>query len=207
VSIQTICRVAAAWCSPGICPQSITAEKQRSCQGPKGIPARAQILHQIPFLLPLQKSSSSLENRRAFAVIVGFMLMARQMPAFYWWVISGLALTTTLSILLLYSAIAEQRFGGTFYNNIIAHLAEIKIIVQIVSRLLGTIHMFVLKKLFNLFTVQRFLTRSITLDCLKWWNSVCQLWLETSLPLRFLLPLILFTGEFLRDSINAAVAV
>jgi hypothetical protein len=133
--------------------------------------------------------------------------MARQMPAFCWWVISGLALTTILSILLLYSAIAEQRLGGTFYNSMIAHEAEIQIIVQIVSRLLGTIHMFVLKKLFNLFTVQRFLTCLITLDCLKWWNSMCQLWLDTSLPLRFLPSLILFTGDFLRDSINAAVAV
>jgi aromatic ring-opening dioxygenase LigB subunit len=36
--------------------------------------------------------------------------------------------------------------------------------------------------------------RSITLDCLKWWNSMCHLQFDMSLPLRFLLPLILFIG-------------
>lgn len=51
--------------------------------------------------------------------------------------------------------------------------------------------MYVLTKLFNLFTVQRLQTRPITLDCLKWWNSMCQLQLDTSLSLRYCFPLTL----------------
>ena len=51
--------------------------------------------------------------------------------------------------------------------------------------------MYVLTKLFHMFTVQRLQTRSITLDCLKWWNSMCQLQLDTSLSLRYLVPLTL----------------
>lgn len=133
--------------------------------------------------------------------------MARQMPGFRWAVISGLALTNVISILLLYFAYAQRTLSGPFYKLIVTHRAEVQIIVQIISQLLGMIHNSVLTKLLNVFTVERLQRRSITLDCLKWWNSICQLQLDMSLPLRFLFPLILFMGNYFCYSSDAAIAV
>lgn len=86
----------------------------------------------------------------------GFHVMARQASGFVWVVILGLALTMTISILLLYSACAQRRLSGTFYHTIVTNRAVVQIIVQIISQLLGIIHIFVLTRLFDVFTVQRF---------------------------------------------------
>lgn len=112
-----------------------------------------------------------------------------------WSVAPGLLLTTVLSILLVYSASRHQTFGGQFLQIIDNHRATTQIVVQIVSHMLGLIHIFALTKLFNAFTTKYFQQRAVTLDCLKWWNSICQLRFDHSLPLHFLLPLTGLIGK------------
>lgn len=105
--------------------------------------------------------------------------------------VPGLAVTTAISGLLLYWGSSGTTFSGAFYWDVINNRATVQLFVQVFAHFLGLIHMYVLTKLFNLFTVQRLQTRPITLDCLKWWNSMCQLQLDTSLSLRYCIPLTL----------------
>lgn len=112
-----------------------------------------------------------------------------------WIVAPGLLLTTVLSILLVYSASRHKTFSGQFLQIIDNHRATTQILVQIISHMLGLIHIFALTKLFNAFTTKYFQQRAVTLDCLKWWNSICHLQFDHSLPWRFLLPLTVLIGK------------
>ncbi|KAM3065384.1 hypothetical protein ACMFMF_011108 [Clarireedia jacksonii] len=97
--------------------------------------------------------------------------------------VPGLAITTGFSIYLLYLTITGNTFTGSFYNTIIGNRATVQIFVQVLSHLLGMIHVFVLTTLFNAFTRKWYQKRSISLDCLKWWNSMCNLQFDLVLSL------------------------
>ncbi|RDW58771.1 hypothetical protein BP6252_13247 [Coleophoma cylindrospora] len=107
-----------------------------------------------------------------------------------WVAVSGLIVTTTISTLLVYTTVKQKTYSNQLSDTINNHRATTQFFVQAVSHLLGLIHLFVLIRLFNAYTTKYFQQNAISLDCLKWWNSVCQLQLDLSLPMRFLLPLV-----------------
>jgi len=109
-------------------------------------------------------------------------------------ILPGLLLTTSVSILLIYADHTNKTFTGSLYNFVISNRATIQIVVQVVSHLLGLVHLFILTAVFNAFTRKWFVRNAVSLDCLKWWNSMCQMKFDTSLPLQFLLPLAVFIG-------------
>lgn len=114
------------------------------------------------------------------------------LPGWVLWIaVPGLVVTTAFSGLLLYWSSSGTTFSGAFRQDVITNRATVQLLVQVLSHFFGLTHMYVLTKLFNLFTVQQLQTRSITLDCLKWWNSMCQLQLDTSLSLRYTISLTL----------------
>lgn len=138
---------------------------------------------------PLLSAPAS-PDTRALVVSTPTKRLRLTLPGWVLWIaVPGLVVTTAISGLLLYWGSSGTTFSGAFHHDVITNRATVQLLVQVLSYLLGLTHMYVLTKLFNLFTVQRLQTRSITLDSLKWWNSMCQLQLDTSLSLRYTIPL------------------
>lgn len=107
----------------------------------------------------------------------------------------GLLLTTTLSGLLLFTACTNTTFTGTSYNFVTSNRATIQIVIQLISHALGLLHVLVITTAFNVFTRKWHAKQAVSLDCLKWWNSMCNLRLDASLPRHFIMPLVFFIGE------------
>jgi succinate dehydrogenase hydrophobic anchor subunit len=112
-------------------------------------------------------------------------------------VVAGLILTTTVSGFLLYLAYKEKTFQGAIYTRVVSNRPIVQIFVQLISQFFSLIHIFVLTKLFNGFTIERLQKRPVSLDCLKWWNAMCQRQWDSTLPSRLLWPLAGFICQYL----------
>ena len=108
--------------------------------------------------------------------------------------VPGLLITSVISTTLTIYAPTYQISYGSFSQLVINHRSIIQVIVQILAHAFGLIHVFVLTTLFNFSTRLSFSRRPVSLDYLKWWNSVCHLRTDWSLPMQLLVPLLVFIG-------------
>jgi len=146
---------------------------------------------EIPLLpLPNPKSLASVDSAELTK-----HLEPHGFPPWLKFGIMGITTTTVISILLMYAERKHIAFDGTFYNLVAGNRATVQIVVQVLSHGLGLAQIFILTSLFNAFTREWSQERDVSLDCLKWWNMMCSMKFDTSLPLHFLIPLALFIGK------------
>ena len=107
--------------------------------------------------------------------------------------VPGLILTTVVTSLVLWSDRSNWSNAGWFYQLVTENRATVQIFVQIVSQLLGAIHVYTVCTLINLATRLRLVGKSTELDLLKFWNAVCGLRIDWSLPYRLLVPVGVFS--------------
>ena|SRR2546429_6270851 len=108
--------------------------------------------------------------------------------------VPGLFITTVISTTLIIYAPTHQISSGSFPQLVINYRSVTQVIVQVLAHALGLIHVFVLTTLINFSTRLSFSRRPVSLDYLKWWNSVCHLRTDWSLPIHLLVPLLVFIG-------------
>ena len=103
-------------------------------------------------------------------------------------VLSGLLLTTSATSMLLWSDRSSWTNAGQFYQVVTTYRARTQIVVQLLSHALGAIHVYTLCTLINLATRLHLKRQPVTLDHLMFWNALCGVRLEWSLPFWRLLP-------------------
>lgn len=118
-----------------------------------------------------------------------------KIPSWFIYGVIELLLTTIISTLLILTTHKNKTFANPFYNFVVNYRATIQTIVQLVSHLLGLVHIFIITKVFNFITRKRFQKGAVSLNCLSWWDSMCSRRFDTSLPFRFLLLVSLFIGR------------
>lgn len=111
--------------------------------------------------------------------------------------VPGLLLTSIVIILLLWSDRSNWTDTGRFYQLITNNRATSQIFVQVISQCLGAVHVHVLCTLINFATRLRLTKRPTALDQLKFRSALCGVRLDWSLPLRSLLPLMIFAAMVL----------
>lgn len=89
--------------------------------------------------------------------------------------VPGLIVTTLLSSILIYLEVAGTASHGQFFDLVNEHRASIQIIVQLLSHILGLVYILVLTTCLNYATRLQFAKRSVSLDHLQWWSSMCNL--------------------------------
>ena len=104
----------------------------------------------------------------------------------------GLVLTSIIAILLLVSDRTRWTETGPLYRVVAGNRASIQIIVQILANCFGAIHVHTICVLINFSTRLRLARKAFKMDRLKFWNALCTKSLDLALPLRLLLPLIMF---------------
>ncbi len=106
--------------------------------------------------------------------------------------VPGLILTTLATSLLLGLDGSHWTDSGSFYQSVNNNRATSQLFVQVISQCLGALQVRILCSLINLSTRLRLSRRPVDLDLLKFWNAVCGVRLDWSLPTRTLAPLIAF---------------
>ena len=106
--------------------------------------------------------------------------------------LAGILLTTSATWVLLWSDRSNWTNAGQFYEIVTGHRASSQIVVQLLSHALGAIYVYISCTLINLATRLRLCQRPMTLDHLTFWNALCGVRLDWSLPFRRLIPLTLF---------------
>ncbi|CZR64429.1 uncharacterized protein PAC_14327 [Phialocephala subalpina] len=81
--------------------------------------------------------------------------------------IPGLLVTSALAIFLIDTSRTNTVFSGSFYTFTIENRATIQIFIQVLSHVLGSIHLFAITAVFNAFTRRLFSKRAISLDFLS----------------------------------------
>jgi hypothetical protein len=114
-------------------------------------------------------------------------------PVFVWKILGGLVVTTIISILLLIHH--DETFIGRPYHFVSSKPVIISAVIQVVSHRLGLIHVSVLTTWFNIFTRKWYRKRAVSLDCLKWWSSMCSRKFDTDLPFHLTFALVVFIGR------------
>ena len=87
----------------------------------------------------------------------------------------GLLITTALLSALLATDVLHSTISGSLYNNVITHQASVGLIVQLLSGLLGLVHVTVICRLINYATLLRLNKSAVNLDVLR-------IWVDMSLP-------------------------
>jgi hypothetical protein len=103
-----------------------------------------------------------------------------------------LALTSIVTTLLLWSDRNHWTETGRLYQLVIGNRASVQIIIQVLASCFGAIHVYVLCVLVNFSTRLRVAEKPYKLDRLKFWTAICTQRLDWSMPLRFLIQLIMF---------------
>ena len=100
----------------------------------------------------------------------------------------GLLITTALSSALLAADVLRSTVSESLYHNITTHRASVGLIVQLLSGLLGLVHVTVVCRLINYATLLRLNKSAVNLDILRTWVDMSLPRIEWDLPLRFFLP-------------------
>ena len=107
---------------------------------------------------------------------------------------ASLLMTTTISVLLFIGDRRNWVLSLSLYNTISNNRASAQIVVQMCSNLLAIFQITVLCTLINRATRLRFYRTKASLHDLEFWSHLCTPSMSWRLPLKFLLPLLLFLG-------------
>ncbi|KAH3993669.1 hypothetical protein HBI56_214400 [Parastagonospora nodorum] len=102
----------------------------------------------------------------------------------------GLAITTTLSTLLLLSELREWRATGDIFTLANRFPGSVALFVQLFSAFLGLLHVAVICKLINYALRLRIQKVSVSLDVLRTWVDISTPRVNWDLPLRFFFPVV-----------------
>ncbi|KAH7396673.1 hypothetical protein DE146DRAFT_44742 [Phaeosphaeria sp. MPI-PUGE-AT-0046c] len=102
----------------------------------------------------------------------------------------GLALTTTLSTLLLFAQLQEWRVTGSCFMLANKYPGSVALIVQLLAAFFGLLHMAVVTKLINYALRLRIMKVSVSLDVLRTWVDLSTPRVDWDLPLRFFFPVL-----------------
>ena len=104
----------------------------------------------------------------------------------------GLIVTTAISAALVYGYEHGPYINDTLYDFIDDWRSIVQAILSVLTHMLGFASLYVLTSVVN-FSTRIFLTQQApSLDRVKWWKSVSSKSIDFSLPLKFLLPVVLF---------------
>ncbi|KAJ9129746.1 hypothetical protein NKR23_g12469 [Pleurostoma richardsiae] len=106
----------------------------------------------------------------------------------------ALAPTTFLSLLLLISDRKHWVASPSIYVLIAANRATIQLVVQVLASILGFLNFLIVCKLINYHTRLRLSKASMSLEALRFWNSLLSQQLNTKVPIHLLVPLVVFLG-------------
>ncbi len=109
--------------------------------------------------------------------------------------VPGLLLATILVITLLLGDALHYTFPGHFYTFVVANRSSTAFVIQILSHVLGALYVFTLISILNFRTRLTLTRRSVSLSQLTWWNLLCNHCLDTNLPLRYVLVLVVWWGK------------
>ncbi|KAH8730886.1 hypothetical protein GQ44DRAFT_736534 [Phaeosphaeriaceae sp. PMI808] len=102
----------------------------------------------------------------------------------------GLAITTTLSTILLLSQLREWRVSGNIFEMANKYPASVALIVQLLAAFFGLLHVAVICKLINYALRLRIMKVGISLDVLRTWVDMTVPRVNWDLPLRFFFPVV-----------------
>ena len=106
--------------------------------------------------------------------------------------VPGLALTSVIAILLLHSDQTQWTSSGQLYQFVGGNRAAVQIVVQVLATAFGVVHTYTLCSLTNFSTRLRLATKGYTLDRLRFWRAIGAKSLDWSMPLPFLILLLIF---------------
>lgn len=108
-----------------------------------------------------------------------------------------LGLMSTVTILLLWSDRNRWAETGRIYQLVISNRATVQIVIQVLASCFGAVHVYVLCVLVNFSTRLRIAEKPYKLDRLKFCAAICTKSLDWSMPVRFLVPVIIFQLLFI----------
>jgi hypothetical protein len=102
----------------------------------------------------------------------------------------GLAITTTLSTILLLAQVNEWRVTGQIFILANRFPGSVALVVQMLAALFGLLHVAVITKLINYALRLRLAKVSVSLDVLRTWVDMTIPRVDWDLPLRFFFPVL-----------------
>ena len=106
--------------------------------------------------------------------------------------VSCLALTSLITILFLWSDRNNWTERGRVYQFVVVNRVSVQIIIQVLVSSFDAIYVYVLCVLVNFSTRLHVVEKPYKLDRLKFWTTICTQRLDWLMPIRFLIPLIVF---------------
>ncbi|OCK79443.1 hypothetical protein K432DRAFT_455416 [Lepidopterella palustris CBS 459.81] len=106
----------------------------------------------------------------------------------------GLAITTVTSALLLAADSHHWTVAGHIFYVVTSHRASVGLAVQLLSGILGLLHVTAVCRLINYATRLRFNKSVVTLDVLRAWVDMSIPRLDWDLPLRFFFPVLIIVS-------------
>jgi hypothetical protein len=119
--------------------------------------------------------------------------------------VPGLISTSAVSIFLLVSQ--HRTYSNDFYRTVSDSRATVQILVQLLAYLLGFLQVFSLSTLINFYGRIELTERGASLNRLSFWKSSSLFFVDWTLPLPLLLPLLAFLGLSLIPSALWAGAI
>jgi hypothetical protein len=107
-------------------------------------------------------------------------------------IIPCLGLTSIVTILLIWSDRNHWTETGRIHQLVIGNRATVQIVIQVLASCFGAVHVYILCVLVNFSTRLRIAEKPYKLDRLKFWAAICTKSLDWSMPVRFLVPVIIF---------------
>ena len=106
----------------------------------------------------------------------------------------GILVTTVISVLLLIASATRWTFTTSSYRTITQNRASVQLVIQILSNAFALIWVSIVCTLINCASRTYFGANPVELNTLRFWHSLCSRTVLWSLPLEFLLVLLLFIG-------------
>ncbi len=108
--------------------------------------------------------------------------------------ILGLTITTGISSGLLYLIDRPAHLSDRLYGYIKDNRASVQVMLDIATGMLGFLHLYALTSAFNFTTRIKINKQATTLDRLKMWRALSFHRSDLGLPLRYLIPALLFSA-------------